>query len=527
MERIIRSVKPGLSAIFQEIGKGVTIVTEKLRALFTFSFKFLDWPHHSELLGNDFSNISDFLYLPEIHSAKKHIFAETISFVILATVIAAAGLLWLRAFFGIPILVVLSAGVTLFYFTFLLFKLYVVYKGANFPLIDFSREEIAAITDKELPIYTVLIPLLREAEVIPQIMDAMQAIDYPKSKLDFIITLEEYDRETYEAIQKVDPPEHFKLLILPDVMPKTKPKALNVGLREAKGEFIVIYDAEIIPDRDQLKKAYLAFKANPHLGALQTRLDHYNAGQTFLTKLFNAEFAFYYDLFLPGLQQLGFPVPLSGHSTHFRKSVMEKVGAWDPYNVTEDCDVGMRLYRAGYTTGMLNSMSLEEAASTLDSWIPQRTRWMKGFIQTSIVHLRHPFRFKTEIGGWKNFIAFLYTVPGTIVLNLLNFVGWITQLVWIVVHPEFIQKLYPGVVLYFAVFSFIAGNFIFMYMNLLAVYRRGRYHLVKYVLLTPVYWILLAIATLRAAKQMITSPHSWEKTTHGKHLDQVTGDPMI
>ena len=482
-------------------------------------FKFLHWPHHSENGPVNFTHNGDFLFLPEIHSVKKHIYLETISFVIVFILISFISLEILKYVSGWSIIVFLSSFFVLIYFVLMVFKLWVVSQALTFPLVDFTQEEIKAIKDKELPVYTILIPLYREEKVIKQIMKAMTAIDYPPNKLDIIITLEEYDHPTINAIKKVGLPSHFKTLILPNVQPKTKPKALNVAFLKTKGKFLVIYDAEIIPEQDQLKKAYLAFKKFPMIGCFQTRLDHYNAHQNAITKLFNAEFSFYYDLFLPGLQKLGYPIPLLGHSVHFRREVIDRVGAWDPYNVAEDCDVGIRIHRMGYLTGIINSTSLEEATSDFKGWIMQRTRWMKGFIQTSIVHLRHPFRFKNEVGGWKNFFAFIVTVPGSVIINILNLFYWIMLILWLTTHSVIIQKLFPGPILYISFLSFATGNVLFTYFNLLGSYKRKQFALVKYSLLSPFYWILLAIATSRSAVQIITKPHHWEKTKHGTHLD--------
>jgi len=419
---------------------------------------------------------------------------------------------------GIPILITLSASIALFYFGLMIFKLLVVWQAISQPLISFTDEEIASVKEHDLPNYTLLIPLLREEKVISQIIEAITAIDYPKDKLDVIITLEEYDHKTIDSIKKVNLPAYFKILILPNVTPKTKPKALNVAFPQTKGEFVVIYDAEIIPDSDQLKKAYLAFKKYPDIGCLQTRLDHYNANQNIITRLFNAEFSFYYDLFLPGLQKMGYPIPLSGHSTHFRRSILEKIGAWDPYNVAEDCDIGIRLHRKGYKTEILNSFSKEEATSNLNDWMKQRSRWMKGFIQTSIVHLRHPLRFKNEIGGWSNLLGFLFTVPGTVIINILNLFYWILLLGWFITGSVLIQSFFPGPILYLSVISFVLGNVMFTWLNLIGAYKRKRYSMVKYSLLSSVYWILLAIATVRALIQIILNPYHWEKTNHGEHL---------
>jgi cellulose synthase/poly-beta-1,6-N-acetylglucosamine synthase-like glycosyltransferase len=492
----------------------------KLRTKFLFKdiLKFTDYPHASERKPTYYENSNDFLYLPEIYSIKKHIYPETVSLAAFLLAVTILGLLGTSAVLHLSIPVILSGLVAALYLGLFIFKLFVVRKALDRPSIQFSKKEIAAITDAELPIYTIIIPLYQEAAVIKQIIRAMSAIDYPKDKIDLIITLEEYDTETIDAIAAANPPSWFKTLILPDVKPKTKPKALNVAFPHTKGEFIVIYDAEIVPDADQLKKAYLAFRKHADIACLQIQLDHYNANETWVTKLFNSEFSFYYDMFLPGLQRLGIPLPLSGHSSHYRRQVIEDIGAWDPYNVTEDCELGIRLYRKGYKTDMLDSRSLEEATASVESWVGQRTRWIKGFIQTTIVHLRHPMRTKNELGGWRNFIGFLVIVPGSVLVNLLNLFYWVLLIVWAITKAEAIQAFFPGPILYISVFSFLAGNFVFTYLNLLGSFRRERYTMVKYSLLSPIYWLMLAYATLKASIEIIAKPHHWSKTKHGIHL---------
>lgn len=492
---------------------------EKVKAILetrSLSFlNFLQFPRNPDL---NFTNRADFLFIPEAYSAKKNLRSENLYFAVFTAALITLLFYGLRALFGFSVLTLVSGTIALFYFTLMAFKLYVVWRSIKTPFLAFSTRQVAELNEEELPAYTVVIPLYREEKVIPQIIAAMSALDYPPEKLDVIITLEEYDLPTINAIKEAKPPKHFKTVILPNVAPKTKPKALNVAFLRARGEFLVIYDAEIIPDPDQLKKAYLAFREFPALGCLQTRLDHYNTDQNFLTKLFNAEFSFYYDLFLPGLQNIGLPIPLSGHSTHFRREAIKDIGAWDPYNVTEDCDLGMRLYRKGYQTAIIDSFSKEEATSTLNGWVRQRTRWMKGFIQTSLVHLRHPLHFKKELGSWKRFFGFLLIIPSTALINVCNLIYWCIFLAWITTHSPLIQNFFPAPVLYLSNTTFIAGNLIFTYLNLLGVYRRKRFNLVKFSALSPVYWVLLAFATTRAFVHIITKPHHWEKTAHGLHL---------
>lgn len=513
-----RHGKSHVNALWTGLELALGALALRLRYLPHDFLPFLAYPHPTERLGFTFDNKEDFLFLPKIMSIKKHIYAETVALGI-ATVAVAAGALWLASSVtGFSPLLILSAAVAALYVAIIAFKVAVVRQSHKRRPLKFSPREIAALRDEDLPMYSILIPLYKEAEVIEQIIEAMSRIDYPKDKLDIIITLEEYDRETIDAIARAKPPAYFRTLILPDVKPKTKPKALNVAFLETKGEFLVIYDAEIIPDPDQLKKAVLAFRKRPEVACMQTRLDHYNADQNWITKLFNAEFSFHYDMFLPGLEKLGYALPLSGHSTHFRRSVIEGIGAWDPYNLTEDCDMGIRLFRRGYKTDIIDSLSQEEATCSMHAWILQRSRWMKGFIQTSIVHLRHPVRLKNELGGWGKFCAFLLIVPGSVIMNIVNLFYWALLGMWLFTHSLAIQSLFPGPVLYLSLFSFAAGNFLFMYLNLLGSYKRQRYGIVKYGLLSFFYWLMLAYSAVRACVHLVVKPHQWEKTAHGKHL---------
>ncbi|HEX9721795.1 MAG TPA: glycosyltransferase family 2 protein [Candidatus Paceibacterota bacterium] len=477
-------------------------------------------PELQDRTGWQFEPTFDYLLRPNIQSFKKAWYPETFFFLGTGLLAVASVVLFFRVAFAWPVLVTLSGLLASLYLGHMLFKLWVIRNALEESFLSFPDKSVRALSASKLPFYTILIPLYQEAPIVPQIKQAMEAIDYPSEKLEILITLEEYDAETRKAIEQANFPDHVRLIQLPNVSPKTKPKALNVAFSQVQGEFIVIYDAEIIPDPDQLKKAVLAFRAYPNIACLQTRLDHYNTEQNLLTRLFNIEFNFYYDLFLPGLQKFGFPLPLSGHSTHFRVEALRKVQAWDPYNVAEDCDMGIALCRMGYRTGVLDSQSKEEAVTSLSAWMRQRTRWMKGFLQSSVVHLRDPIALKKDLGGWKNFVAFLFIVPGNVALNFFNLFYWALLLTWFITHSLFVQELFAGPVLSISTISFIGGNMLFIYFNAIASFKRRKYGLVKYALLSPLYWLLLAFATGRAVVQLVYSPYQWEKTTHGLHLAQ-------
>lgn len=507
-------IQPVFSSI--ELGRAAFMLRLTSLALL---LRFMDYPHSSERSGMDWENEDDFLFMPEVYSVKKHLFVENIHLFLFLLLLHFLLFIAVSSFWKTSFIIYTFVCINVFYLFLMIFKFYVIYRSIRHsPIIEFSEKEIAAIKDSELPLYSIIIPLYQEADVIGQIKTAMMELDYPSDKLQFLITLEEYDDETREAIEKADLPKNFRIVTLPDVKPKTKPKALNVVFSQLRGGFFTIYDAEIIPDKDQLKKAYLLFKNHPEVSCIQTLLDHYNYNQNIITRWFNAEFSFHYDMFLPGLQDLNYPIPLSGHSTHFRTNVVKTIGAWDPYNVAEDCDLGIRLRRFGFKTAIMKSYSQEEATSTFSGWMSQRSRWMKGFLQSTLVHLRYPTRLKEELGGWRYFFAFLLLVPGTVLINFLNLGFWLLFIAWALFQPPIIKELFPGIVLHISVLCFLLGNFIFIYLNLIGLYQRNRFSLVKYSLLTSIYWVMLSLACIKAIVQLFTNPYHWEKTKHGTHL---------
>ena len=201
--------------------------------------------------------------------------------------------------------------------------------------------QFPSLNDKDLPVYTLLIPLLREAEILPDLIQALNALDYPKDKLDIKLILEADDKDTIDAVRALHLPTYFDPIIVPDARPKTKPKACNYALHFARGDVLVIFDAEDQPDPQQLRHAARIFAAtDDKLACLQARLNYHNHNENWLTQQFTVEYSVWFRLVLPGLKDLKFPVPLGGTSNHFRIGVLRQLGAWDAFNVTEDADPG-------------------------------------------------------------------------------------------------------------------------------------------------------------------------------------------
>lgn len=283
-------------------------------------------------------------------------------------------------------------------------------------------DELKALKDADLPVYTILVPMYKEPEVAQKIARYMTELDYPQDKLDVKLLLEEDDPETRQKIGEIMDklPSCFEVIVcksVPKGEPKTKPRACNWGLERAKGEYLVIYDAEDRPDGDQLKKAVVAFRrlekdGKKAVACLQAKLNYFNAKQNALTRFFTLEYTNWFDLFLPGLHALYIPIPLGGTSNHFKTSVIKELGGWDPFNVTEDCDLGMRLARRKYRTEVLDSTTWEEANSRVGNWVRQRSRWIKGYFQTHLVHTRDSF-VPPLLLGW-----FFWWLMGEIALIL-------------------------------------------------------------------------------------------------------------
>lgn len=416
----------------------------------------------------------------------------------------------------VPTLITLNALAISFYICQSLFKFYLVWRSLGREAeVQVTAQELAALSEADLPTYTLLIPLYREAEVLDKLVKGLCELDYPPEKLDIHLLLEENDAEMVAAVEARALPPQFRKVVVPHSQPKTKPKACNFGLHLAQSDLLVIYDAEDIPERDQLRKAACAFRKAPaQVACLQAKLNYFNPRQNLLTRWFTAEYSVWFDLFLPGLTSSGAPIPLGGTSNHFRVAPLKELGGWDPFNVTEDADLGIRLHKHGYRTAMIDSTTWEEANSDLWGWIRQRSRWVKGYIQTYLVHMRHPGKLLKQLGlgPW---LSFQLTVGGSIICFLMNPVYWLLTVAWILTHAGIINAIFPTPLYVAGVFCLLIGNFVFLYLNVVGCMNRGYYDLVKHAVITPVYWLMMSWAAYKAAGQLLVRPHYWEKTKHG------------
>lgn len=398
----------------------------------------------------------------------------------------------------------------------IVFKLYIALKGSKYELVEVvTKEEVKAVKNDTLPVYTILLPVYKEDKLIRKLIWNLRSLDYPRGKLDVKLLIEEDDDKTLNAVRNLDFPANFETIVVPFHMPKTKPKACNYGLFFCKGIYLTIYDAEDVPDSDQLKKVVSLFRKLPKdYVVLQGALNYFNKNENLLTRMFTLEYSYWFDYMLPGLQSLDVPIPLGGTSNHFKLDKLKELGGWDPFNVTEDADLGVRVFEKRYKVGVVNSTTLEEANNEPFNWIRQRSRWIKGYMQTLLVHMRNPVRLVNKI-GWRGFFGFNFFVGFTPITFLLYPVLLGFYIIYIIFDLQTVRVLFPDWVLYISIFNFVAGNTLMIYVNMLAVFKRRFYELILFALVNPFYWLMHSIAAYKGLWQLIYKPFYWEKTNHG------------
>jgi len=390
------------------------------------------------------------------------------------------------------------------------------------------------------PRFTVLVPLFREAHMVKSLMDNLSKIDYPEDRIDIILVTEADDIATCRAVKhNLRPP--FQIFEVPPSQPRTKPKALNAALAaippQKRGDIITVYDAEDRPHPGQLKQAALALMADPGLAAVQAPLGYYNDRDNLLTTFFGLEYAALFHVWNPALAKLGLPFTFGGTSNHIRKTVLEAVGGWDACNVTEDADLSFRItamnyqgrgrgrgrgqgqeqrQRQGLKIGIISLPTNEEAVSSYKNWTAQRSRWLKGFMQTWRVHMRH---YKTAPDGghfhMANRIRNMFSLQITVGATLLSAYLHVPSL--IIMTMLYITSLTSAYSLQHPLLflSVLLGGYGAAILSaMIGARRAGKLHLVKFSVLMPFYWLMHFIPVLMASREILVAPDYWRKTTH-------------
>ncbi len=386
-----------------------------------------------------------------------------------------------------------------------------------------QKHSAPPLSDEDLPVYSVLVPVFREVKVLNQLIRALMRLHYPEEKLDIKIIVEQNDLAMHKALGGMRLPDWFDVIVVPCGSPQTKPRALNYALQFARGSLLTIFDAEDVPEPDQLRKAAAQFAIAPaDRACLQAELAFYNSNENWLTRQFTVEYAVLFKLLLPAFVREGLPLPLGGTSNHFRTAILRRLEGWDPYNVTEDADLGFRLSRCGFTTSVLDSVTYEEATLVLGNWFNQRARWLKGFMQTWLVHMRHPIKLWREVGlyGW----FALQAITLGIVISALFHPVLFGYAIYVLVTGHLMDgtdSMFLTVVMGLNIVVLSLGSAVSILAGAKGLKRKNISGWWFILATMPVYWILISIAGWMAIWQLVCKPHHWNKTSHGHSRFQL------
>ena len=454
-------------------------------------------------IQKSFSNLTTIKVKTELRNSYPHYSARTllntkqkiVVFVCLSILILSISVfpsLFLNAFL---------VGVNIIFIINIVFKFLIFSSAIGKRKLPFSSK----IKKSSLPIYTILLPLYSERSSIPSLLSSIKKLNYPKSKLDVIIVVEQFDKQTIGALNKQNKENFFRIICVPKSYPKTKPKACSYALKFAKGKYLTIYDAEDKPDPDQLLKAVSLFSKSPkEVVCLQACLNYYNRNDNFLSTLFSIEYSIWFDFFLRGLESLNMPIPLGGTSNHFKLNKLREFKGWDPYNVTEDADLGYRLAKQGYHTKILDSFTMEESPVSLRVWLLQRARWIKGHMQTYIVHLRTASSLKTS-----------FTRVGMLGFHFFLIVPILSYSFQVVLPMVFLLSEETMFVHIMKLITMLNGMFWTMFsifFAICAITNNGWRNMSYSIILYPFYHLLHSVAFFMGLYQLLFKPHYWNKT---------------
>ncbi len=379
---------------------------------------------------------------------------------------------------------------------------------------DTDRQEVPQNPKAPLPKVSILVPLFRETEIAHALIARLSRLTYPKCLLDVILVLEEEDELTQQTLAEIDLPPWVRPVIVPDGKPRTKPRAMNYALDFCQGDIIGIFDAEDAPDPDQITVVARRFQQAPgDVACLQGVLDYYNPRQNWLARCFTIEYATWFRVMLPGMARLGLAIPLGGTTLFFRRNVLEELGGWDAHNVTEDADLGFRLARHGYRTEMVNTVTEEEANCRPWPWIKQRSRWLKGYMTTYLVHMRAPRQLYQQLGPWKFWGFQAHFVSALSQFLLAPFLWSFWLVLWGLPHP--LDPILSRATLGAICSLFLMVEALNITVHLIAVSGRKHRHLMVWAPSMHFYAPLGAIAAYKALYELVLKPFYWDKTTHG------------
>ncbi len=383
----------------------------------------------------------------------------------------------------------------------------------------YSWEDPKTIEDNKSPTsyaspqlsFTALIPARNEEHVIADTIRAVMRMKYPSHLHEALVICRTDDQKTIKKVTETIQRYRFRncKLVLFDDYPINKPHSLNIGLKKASKQVVVVFDAEDEPHKD-IYNIVNTVMLTTGTDVVQSGIQLMNFRSKWFSSLNVLEYYFWFKSNLQLFAKMGL-IPLGGNTVFFKKQWLKKVHGWDETCLTEDADIGLRLSRKGAKIKIIydeQHTTKEETPSSVKGFLKQRTRWNQGFLQ---VFMKMEW---VHLATKKQKLLAIYILLWPIIQSvLLLYIPFSIFMLLQVKLPVGIALL-STIPFYLLILQLITYN--------IGLYEFTRGYRMKYPLLSPFvlalsyypYQILLGISSLRAVYRLIAGNTSWEKTLH-------------
>jgi cellulose synthase/poly-beta-1,6-N-acetylglucosamine synthase-like glycosyltransferase len=233
----------------------------------------------------------------------------------------------------------------------------------------------------EYPTCTILIPAHNEEKVMAATIDSMIQLEYPKDKLKIVVVNDGSTDATRDIIHRFATMDsRVELYDVPaGEGGRGKSRALNLGFQTVSSDIVAIYDADNTPEKDSLRYLAAQLVLHPELGAVIGKFRTVNKNATLLTRFINIETLSFQSMLQAGRWQMHNIATLPGTNFVIRTSLVRALGGWDEEALTEDSELSIRIYEAGYKIKFVPyAITYEQEPQEWKVWLKQRLRWVRG-----------------------------------------------------------------------------------------------------------------------------------------------------
>ncbi|HYK87214.1 MAG TPA: glycosyltransferase family 2 protein [Acidobacteriota bacterium] len=260
----------------------------------------------------------------------------------------------------------------------------------------------------ELPAVSLMVPAHNEGIVISYTLEALTKLEYPRDRLEILVINDGSTDDTacrVESVAARDP--RVRLFTVPaEFAARGKSAALNRGLKQCSHDIIGIFDADNLPEPDSVLHLARQLVADPDLGAVIGKFRCINKRKNLLTRFINLESLAFQWIIQAGRWRLLRMSTLPGTNYLIRRSLLEALGGWDEQALTEDAEMSIRIYQAGYLIKFIPyAVTWEQEPETLRVWFKQRVRWARGNNYVLEKYFTQVFKIKPRAVGLELFYA--------------------------------------------------------------------------------------------------------------------------